>query len=79
MTPLYKLLRKNMNFSWSSECQKAYETMKREISSDNVLVHFDPSKPIVLTTDASNTAIAGICHMIFMTVRVDQLLSFPVP
>lgn len=34
--------------------------MKREISSDQVLVHFNPNMPIILTTDASNNAVAGV-------------------
>lgn len=65
MIPLYKLLRKDVKFSWTKQCQEAYEAMKKEISSDNVLVHFDPKKKVILTTDASNTAIAGILSQEF--------------
>lgn len=34
--------------------------IKREITSDKVLVHFNQALPIILTTDASNTAVAGV-------------------
>lgn len=60
MKPLYHLLEKNVDFNWTSECQNAFESIKKEICSDSILFYFDPSKKIVLTTDASNTAVAGV-------------------
>lgn len=60
LTPLYALLRKDTEFNWSGDCQKAYELIKAEVTSDAVLVHFNPTLPIILTTDASNTAVAGV-------------------
>lgn len=60
MNPLYKLLQKNVSFIWSEECQKAYELLKKEVTSDQVLVHFNPDIPLILSTDASNHAIAGV-------------------
>lgn len=60
MAPLYALLKKDAEFIWSAACQKAYEIMKSEICSDRILVHFNQKLPIILTTDASNTAVAGV-------------------
>lgn len=60
MEPLYNLLRKDQKFVWANTCNNAYKLLKKEITSDLVLVHFDPKKPIVLTTDACDTAIAGV-------------------
>ncbi|XP_037822569.1 uncharacterized protein K02A2.6-like [Lucilia sericata] len=60
MTPLYKLLQKNVRFEWSESCQIAYDTIRKEITSEKVLVHFNPKLPIFLTTDASDYAIAGV-------------------
>lgn len=60
MVPLYKLMQKNVPFVWSKECHEVYELMKREVTSDQVLVHFNPELPIILTTDACNSAIAGV-------------------
>lgn len=60
MNPLYSLLRKGETFIWSNECQKACDALKKEITPDQILVHFDPNKPIILTTDACDTAIAGV-------------------
>lgn len=56
MIPLYNLLSKNVKFTWSKECQRAYEQIKKDIISDQVLIHL----PIILTTDANNNAVAGV-------------------
>lgn len=60
MEPLYSLLRKDTKFKWNSKANDAFELLKKEITSDRVLVHFDPNKPVILTTDACDTAVAGI-------------------
>lgn len=60
MSPLYELLQKNTKFVWSRKCQEAYINIKKDITSDQLLAHFNPSLPIILTTDASNNAVAGV-------------------
>lgn len=60
MSPLYSLLKKESKFEWSNQCQKAFERMKLEVTSDQVLVHFNPKLPIILESDASQYAIAGV-------------------
>lgn len=60
LSPLYKLLRKDVKFDWSTECNKAFETIKRAIMSDNILTHFNPNLPVVLTCDASNHGIGAV-------------------
>lgn len=59
MTPLYELVRKNVKLKWSERCQSAFEFLKSKVTSDKVLVHFNPRLPALLSTDASNKAIAG--------------------
>ncbi|MCP3665911.1 MAG: RNA-directed DNA polymerase, partial [Gammaproteobacteria bacterium] len=52
--PLFKLKRKKTNkFLWDDACNKAFETIKDAIASPKVLVPFDPSCQVHLTTDAS--------------------------
>ena len=60
MSPLYSLLQKESPFQWSKECQRAYDDVKKAVTSDQVLVHFNPDLPMILTTDASNNAVGGI-------------------
>lgn len=65
MVPFYTLLQKNVKFQWNSKLTEAYELIKKEISSDQVLAHFNPELPIVLSTDASNYAVAGVLAHLF--------------
>lgn len=60
MNPLYKLLQKGTEFIWSDKCQSAFQVLKTEICSDRILTHLNPDLPIVLATDACNTAVAGV-------------------
>ncbi|XP_055307289.1 uncharacterized protein K02A2.6-like [Sitodiplosis mosellana] len=65
MIPLYDLLKKDVDYVWTRACQEAFESMKKEICSDTILAHFDANKPIILTTDACGTAVAGRLSHIF--------------
>jgi transposase InsO family protein len=47
-------------FPISVEARKSFETLKKAFITAPILVHFDPEKPSVLETDASDGAIAGI-------------------
>lgn len=60
LSPLYKLLRKDVKFDWNEDCDRAFQTIKKTITSDNILCHFDPDLPVVLTCDASNKGIGAI-------------------
>lgn len=67
MEPLYAFLRKNQKFFWNQDANDAYNLLKTEITSEQILVHFDPKKNVVLTTDACDTAVAGILAHQFPT------------
>lgn len=58
--PINELLRKETPFVWSKRCDDAFNAIKREIASPRVLCHFDPSKPLILATDASPYAIGAV-------------------
>ncbi|CAH8614326.1 unnamed protein product [Dicrocoelium dendriticum] len=58
--PLNKLLSKGQPWNWTAECQNAFERVKSLLSSNLLLTHFDPSKEIVLTTDASSHGIGAV-------------------
>ena len=58
--PLYQLLRKNVKWEWTPECQKAFETAKEILTSSPVIGIFDPKKEIVIYTDASNKGIGAV-------------------
>lgn len=58
--PLRCLLRKEVRWLWTSKCENAFLQLKTELCSDRVLIPFDPSLPLNLTTDASPTGVAAI-------------------
>jgi len=64
VTPLTRLTWKDAKFSWESEHQAAFDTLKLAFTRAPVLVHFDPANPIIVEMDASDYAIAAIISQI---------------
>ncbi|XP_062714983.1 uncharacterized protein LOC134291358 [Aedes albopictus] len=58
--PLNNLLKDDVSFVWSKECEKSFLCVKKEMQSDRFLVHYDPSLPVVLATDASPYGIGAV-------------------
>lgn len=58
--PLTRLLKKDTPFSMSEAAIKAFNKLKEAFQDAPVLNHFVPSRKIVLETDASDVALAGI-------------------
>ena len=58
--PLNALTRKNAKFIWNTECENAFKLIKKEIASDRILCRYDPSKKLILATDASPHAIGAV-------------------
>ncbi|KAI5746646.1 hypothetical protein M8J77_005896 [Diaphorina citri] len=60
ISPLNALLRKYQKFQWTTECEEAFQNVKKEIASDTVLVHFDSNLPVSLATDASPVGLGAV-------------------
>ncbi|XP_055623231.1 uncharacterized protein K02A2.6-like [Toxorhynchites rutilus septentrionalis] len=61
--PLDNLLKVETKFSWSPECQKAFDRFKQIHSSDLLLTHYDPKREIIVSADASSVGLgATISH-----------------
>jgi len=58
--PLTQLTQKGTPFVWSDLCQAAFERLKEAFTTASILIHFDLDKEIVVETDASDIASAGI-------------------
>mgnify|MGYP006181350467 FL=1 len=54
------LLKKDIPFVWSSECQQSFEQLKALLLTSPVLVLPNPSLPFTIATDASKVAIGGV-------------------
>ena len=60
ISPLNALCRKGTTFKWSTQCQHAFDTMKKALISAPVLAYPNMAKPFILTCDASDTAIGYV-------------------
>jgi hypothetical protein len=58
--PLTDLLKKGRGWTWSQECQHAFDALKKAITEEPVLSLPDLNKPFELHTDASDFAIGGV-------------------
>ena len=58
--PLHRLTRKEVPFEWSQDCQRAFEELKRLLTTAPVLIHYDPEAPTMIETDASDGVLGGV-------------------
>ena len=60
VTCLIRLTHKGVPFIWSPECQTAFDKLKSYFSSEPLLAHFQPEKPSIVETDASDYALGAV-------------------
>ena len=53
LAPLHKLLAKEAQWKWGNQQQQAFETVKTQLSSSELLAHYDTEVQLVLCCDAS--------------------------
>lgn len=58
--PLGTLLRKNVLWHWSPDCEVVFTKRKRAVVSPPVLKDFDPEAEAILRTDASGTGLGTV-------------------
>ncbi|KAL6727140.1 hypothetical protein Aduo_009044 [Ancylostoma duodenale] len=58
--PLDALLKKNVPFNWSEDCQKAFDKAKDVLASPLLLTHFDPNLELIVAADASEYGIGAV-------------------
>jgi hypothetical protein len=63
--PLNELTRQDTQFKWSSECEMAFEELKRRLASPPILKFPDFDRPFTITTDASNIGLGAILSQIY--------------
>ena len=54
LASLYKLLQAKVHQTCSTVQQKAFEAAKAALTSDHLLIHYDPNKPLLMACDASS-------------------------
>jgi hypothetical protein len=54
------LLKQNVKFQWTPECEEAFQNLKQALISAPILAMPDFNRDFILTTDASNCAVSYI-------------------
>lgn len=62
--PLFNLWRKEVPWSWSEDCQSAFEMLKTKLCSAPVLAHPQPGVDFQLHTDASGVGLGVSVHQV---------------
>src|SRR3984957_696685 len=58
--PLNALTKKDHEWNWTQDCQKAFDTLKHRVTSEPILAHPDLDKQFKLEVDASGFAIGAV-------------------
>ena len=66
--PLTSLMKKEMKFVWTTECQNLFELLKSFLCGEPIMKYADTSKPYTLYTDASKYSWAGVLNQSHTTV-----------
>ena len=58
--PLYHLTKKDVKWNWGPSEQAAFTKLKEMLTADTVLAHFDPTLPVGISCDASETGLGAV-------------------
>jgi len=58
--PLTELTKKTEQWSWNTEAVAAFQELNKRFTQAPILTHFDPTRPVILETDASDFAIGAV-------------------
>lgn len=76
LIPLYNLLKKGVKWYWSQDCDRVFESIKNELVGSEVLAHYDPSKPLIVTSDASAVGVGGVLSQPSSMGGVERPIAF---
>jgi len=60
LAPLHELLQKQTKWKWGKAQQEAFDKSKLMLQSSKVLMHYDPSRELLLSCDASTYGIGAV-------------------
>jgi len=60
--PLTELTKKSEkgSWAWNEEAERAFQDLKKRITTAPILAHFDPGKPVIIKTDALDFVIGAV-------------------
>lgn len=62
--PLFRLQKKDIEFTWTAECEQAFAALKKALTDSPVLTPPNPSLPFVLDTDASDIGMGAVLSQV---------------
>ena len=74
LAPWYRLLKKGTKFEWCKNCETAFDRVKKLLTNDRLLVHFDANKKLVLACDASPVGLG--CVLSHVCEGVERPIAF---
>ncbi len=74
--PLYSLLKKDVKFNFNQECVSAFNKMKKAMLTAPTLAHADFTRPFILTTDSSGTAIGYILGQLDKETKKEHPIAY---
>jgi transposase InsO family protein len=74
--PMHHLTKDSTVFTWTDQCQRNFEEIKRILSHDVTLAYPDMAKPFTLTTDASDYAIGAVLSQTDDVTGRERPISF---
>ena len=60
LAPLYQLLQKDVKWTWGDQEQQSFDNSKELLTLTDLLVHYDPTKPLILSCDASQYGVRAV-------------------
>ena len=60
LTPLYRLLQKNIAWYWGDNQKRAFQTAKSQLTLADLLTHFDPDRKLIMSCDASPYGLGAV-------------------
>jgi len=66
VVPLTWLTRKDTPWNFSEDCRHSFNALKHTFTTVPILTHFIPDTPIIVETDASDYAVAGILLLVLV-------------
>ena len=64
LAPLYSL-QKAAKWNWSSQQEEAFVHSKELLTSESLLIHYDPTKELVLSCDASQYELGAVLSQVY--------------
>jgi len=74
--PLERLTHKDTAFSWTAECEEAFQKVKKALTSTTILRHYRPTLETKIETDASDGVTGGVLSQQSQETKVWHPVAF---